>query len=306
MRIAIMAAGGVGAFFGARLAEAGHDVFFVARGAHLQAIRSNGLKIQSALGDIHLVKPNVTDDPASIGPVDIVLFAVKLWDTERAGELVRPLIGPETRVVTVQNGVDSVERLEPILGKEIVVGGSAYISAFISQPGVIAHTGNFARIVCGRSDGKQDATLAAFVEAAKAANTDISLSDDIDRIRWEKFAFLVPFSGATASMRSSIGPIREDPDTREFFRSLISEVVDVARAKGISISDKFIEERMKFMDSAPAEFKASMLHDLENGNRLELDWLAGKVAALGRELSVPTPANSAVYAILKLHRMGRS
>jgi 2-dehydropantoate 2-reductase len=306
MRIAIMAAGGVGGYFGARFAEVGHDVFFVARGAHLQAIRSNGLKIQSALGDIHLVKPNVTDDPREIGQVDVVLFAVKLWDTERAGELVRPLIGKDTRVVTVQNGIDSVERLEPVLGADVVVGGSAYISAFISAPGVITHTGNFGRIVCGRSDRKQDATLTAFVAAAKAANTDISLSDDIDRIRWEKFAFLVPFSGATASMRSSIGPIREDPDTREFFRNLMTEVVAVAHAKGISISDKFIEERMKFLDSTPSEFKASMLHDLESGNRLELDWLAGKVAELGRELSVPTPANAAVYAILKLHRMGRS
>jgi 2-dehydropantoate 2-reductase len=306
MRIAIMAAGGVGGYFGARLAEAGNDVLFIARGSHLQSMRENGLNIVSPLGDVYLAEPNVTDDPCEIGPVDAILFAVKLWDTEEAGKLIRPLVGPDTRVVTVQNGIDSVERLRPILGEETVVGGLAYISALISAPGVITHTGNFARIVCGRSDGKADAKLSAFVKAAKEAKINIGLSDDIDREIWEKFAFLVAFSGATASMRMPLGPIVKDPDTRKFFRNLMEESVAVAQAKGIAIADNFVAERMKFADTAPDNFKASMLHDLENRHRLELDWLAGKVAELGRELDVPTPANEAVYAILKLHRMGRS
>lgn len=304
MRIAIMAAGGVGGYFGARFAEAGHEVHFVARGAHLQAIRAKGLAIVSPLGDVHLEKPNVTDDPAAIGPVDVVLFAVKLWDTEQAGELTRALVGPGTRVITLQNGVDSVERLEPILGQEAVVGGSAYISALISAPGVITHTGNFARFVCGHSDGRTDEALAGFVEAAGAAGIDVALSDDIDRARWEKFAFLVAFSGATAAMRMPIGPIREDPDTRKFAHDLVVETVSVSRAKGIEIADEFVAERMAFADRLPPGFKSSMLHDLEHGNRMELDWLAGKVSQLGRQFGVPTPANDAVYAILKLHRMG--
>jgi 2-dehydropantoate 2-reductase len=305
MRLAIMAAGGVGGYFGARLAEAGNDVLFIARGAHLQSMRENGLKIVSPLGDAHLTDPNVTDDTSEIGPVDAILFAVKLWDTEEAGKLIRPLVGSDTRVITLQNGIDSVERLQPILGEDAVVGGLAYISALISEPGVITHTGQFARIVCGRSEGKPDEKLAAFVKAAKAAKINIDLSDDIDREIWEKFVFLVAFSGATASMRSPIGPIREDPDTRKFFRNLMEECVAVARARGITIADDFVAERMKFADSTPAKFKASMFHDLETGHRLELDWLAGKVAELGRELDIPTPANEAVYAILKLHRMGR-
>lgn len=305
MRIAVMAAGGVGGYFGARFAEAGHEVHFVARGAHLEAIRSNGLKVISPLGDIHLAKPNVTDDPDTIGPVDVVLFAVKLWDTEQAGEKTRALTGPDTRVITLQNGIDSVERLQPILGHDAVVGGSAYISALISAPGIITHTGNFARFACGRTDGKTDAVLADFVETANAAGVDVSLSDEIDRVLWEKFVFLVALSGATASMRMPIGPIREDPDTRKFFYDLVQEVVALARVHGIGITDEFVALRMKFGDALPPVFKASMLHDLENGNRLELDWLAGKVSQLGRKLDVPTPANDAVYAILKLHRMGR-
>ncbi len=304
MRIAVMAAGALGAYFGARMAAAGHDVFFIARGANLEAIKANGLKIESVHGDLHLPNPNVTDDPAKIGPVDIVLFAVKLWDTEKAAEQALPLVGPDTRVITLQNGVDSPERLAPILGADRVVAGSAYIATVLSAPGVVTHTSPFARMVCGRIDGKPDARLKAFTDAAQAAGIDITLSDAIDRERWQKFVFLVGLSGATASTRKPLGPILQDPDTRAFFRSLMSEVVAVGGAKGVSLPADFVDGRMKFGELSPPNFKASMLHDLERGNRLELDWLAGKVVELGRVLGVPTPANEAVYAVLKLHRMG--
>lgn len=305
MRIAVMAAGAVGGYFGARMAAAGHDVSFIARGAHLEAIETNGLKVESALGDLHLPRPSVTDDPAKIGPVDIVLFAVKLWDTEAAAEQARPLVGPKTRVITLQNGVDSPERLAPILGAETVVAGSAFISTVISAPGVVTHTGKFARMVCGRVDGQPDARLKAFTDAAQTAAIDIVLSDTIDRERWQKFVFLVGLSGATGSTRRPLGPILQDPDTRALFHSLMREVVAIGRAKGVSLPADFADERMKFGDSSHPDFKASLLHDLERGNRLELDWLAGKVVEFGRALGVPTPANAAVYAILKLHRMGR-
>jgi 2-dehydropantoate 2-reductase len=306
MRIAVMAAGAVGGYFGARLAAAGHDVAFIARGAHLDAIRRDGLKVESTLGNL-LIKPaNVSDDPNAVGPVDIVLFAVKLWDTEKAGGQARPLIGERTRLITFQNGIDAVERLAPILGADRVAGGAAYIATVISAPGVISHTSPFARIRFGRSGGKADPELAAFAETAAKAGIDVTLSDNIDVDLWKKFVFLVALSGATAATRQPVGPIRADPDTRAFFHDLMREVVAVARARKIDLPLEFVDEQIKFGDAAPEGFKASMLHDLERGNRLELDWLSGKVVELGRQLGVATPANEAVYRVLKLHRMGRA
>ena len=306
MRIAAMAAGAVGGYFGARMAAAGHDVFFIARGGNLAAIRKNGLKIESVHGDLHLPKPNVTDDPASVGPVDIVLFAVKLWDTEKAAELTRPMVGPNTRVITLQNGVDSVERVAPVLGADTTVGGVTYIATVIDSPGVIKHTSAFAKIRFGRTDKKPDATLDAFVAAGQAAKLDIDLSTDIERERWEKFIFLSAMAGATATFRSSIGPIAADPETREFFRQLMEEAFAVGRAKGVALDHAYVDERLAFITTkVEPGMKASMAHDLERGNRLELDWLAGKVRDLGRELGVPTPASDIVYKVLKLHRMGR-
>ncbi len=305
MRIAVMAAGALGGYFGARLAAAGHDVFFIARGSNLEAIRKNGLKVESVHGNLHLPKPNATDDPAGVGPVDIVLFAVKLWDTEKAAVQARPLVGPHTRLITLQNGVDSMERIAPVLGTDNVVAGCAYIAAAVSVPGVIAHTSPFARVVCRRTDGKPDPHLKAFIDAAKQAGLDITLSNAIDRERWQKFVFLIGLSGATATTRQPLGPILADPDTREFFCSLMCEVVAVGRAKGVPIPEDFAKDRMTFAEASPPTFKASMLHDLERGNRLELDWHAGKVVEFGRSVGVPTPANNAVYVMLKLHRMGK-
>lgn len=306
MRIAAMAAGAVGGYFGARMAAAGHDVFFIARGANLAAIKNNGLKIESVHGDLHLPKPNVTDDPKSVGPVDIALFAVKLWDTEKAAELAKPLVGPNTRVITLQNGIDSVERVAPILGADKTVGGVTYIATVIGAPGVIKHTSQFAKIRFGRADNKPDAALDAFVAAGKAAKLDIDLSADIARERWEKFIFLTAMAGSTATLRSSIGPIAADPDTRTFFGDLMNEAYAVGRAKGVALDHAFVDERLAFIGSDKIDpgMKASMAHDLERGNRLELDWLAGTVRGLGRELGVPTPASDTVYTVLKLHRMG--
>ena len=306
MRIAVMAAGAVGGYFGARMAAAGHEVHFIARGALLEAIRNNGLKIESPLGDLHLKDAKATDDPKTIGPVDIVMFAVKLWDAEKAAEQARPLVGAATRVITLQNGVDSVERLAPILGADNVVGGTAYIATVMASPGVISHTSAFATIRCGRTDGRPDPLLQHFAEAAKAAGIDITVVDDMQRERWQKFIFLTAVSGSTATTRLPLGPVMEHAETKAFFRQLMEEVMAVGRRKGVALDPAYIEERMAFAEQAPKTMKASMLHDLERGNRLELDWLAGKVVALGRELGVPTPANEAVYAVLEPHRMGRA
>jgi len=306
MRIAAMAAGAVGGYFGARMAAAGHEVFFIARGANLAAIKANGLKLESVHGDLHLPKPNVTDDPKSVGPVDIVLFAVKLWDTESAAEQTRPLVGPATRVITLQNGVDSVERIAPILGADRTCGGAAYIASVIGSPGVIKQTSHFAKMRFGRADKRPDATLQAFANAGKAAKLDVDISPDINVELWEKFIFLTAMAGSTASMRAPIGVIRADPELRGFFRALMEEAYAVGKAKGVALAPDFIEGRMAFMmNTVEPGMKASMAHDLERGNRLELDWLTGKVRALGRALNIPTPASDTVYTVLKLHRMGK-
>ena len=304
MRIAVMAAGGVGGYFGARLAAAGHDVVFFARGAHLDAIRKNGLRVESPLGSLHLPEVTATDDPAGIAPVDLVLFAVKLWDTERSAEQLRPLIASHTRVITLQNGVDSVDRLAPILGAANVVGGSTYVVTVIGEPGIIRHTSPFARVRCGRLDGRPDNVLAGYVEQIRAAGIEIVLSDQMKTELWKKFVLLSGTSSVTASTRQPLGPILADPDTRALFFTLMGEAQAVGTAAGVAFGPDYQEELQRAVDAFPPTMKASMAHDLERGNRLELDWLAGTVVKLGRQYGIPTPANAAVYAVLKPHRLG--
>jgi 2-dehydropantoate 2-reductase len=300
-----MAAGAVGGYFGARMAAAGHDVAFIARGAHCDAIRRDGLRIESFHGDLHLKDVNVTDDSKQVGPVDVVLFAVKLWDTETAGEQARPLVASNTRVITLQNGVDSVERLAPILGDNVTVGGSTYVVATIVRPGVIRQTGSMAKANCGRLDGRPDPVLASYVEQLKAANIDITLTDHMLLDLWKKFVLLSGTSGITASTRQPLGVIRDDADMRAFFYKLMNETMAVGRAAGVEFPSDFPAELDRSVAAFPPLMKASMANDLAVGNRLELDWLAGKVVALGRQYGISTPSHEAVYAILKPYRMGR-
>jgi 2-dehydropantoate 2-reductase len=248
---------------------------------------------------------NVTDDPRQVGPVDMVLFAVKLWDTETAGEQTRLLVGSNTRVITLQNGVDSVERLVPILGDNAMIGGTTYVVATIARPGVIRHAGTIARIRCGRLDRRPDAVLAGYVEQTKAANIDITLTDHILLDIWKKFVLLSGTSGITASTRQPLGVIRDDEDMRAFFYKLMQETIAVGRAAGVEFSPDFPAELDRSVAAFPPMMKASMANDLDAGNRLELDWLAGRIVALGRKYGIPTPAQEAVYAILKPYRMGR-
>lgn len=304
MRIAVMAAGAVGGYYGARMAAAGHDVTFIARGAHRDAIRRDGLKIESTLGDLHLKDVKVTDDPKQVGPVDLVLFAVKLWDTETAGEQTRPLVGSGTRVITFQNGVE--ERLAPILGDDVMVAGATYVVTKIAGPGVIRHTGAMAIVRCGRLDRRPDAVLAGYVEQMKAAGIDVALADNMLLDLWKKFVVLSGTSGITASTRQPLGVIRDDPDMRAFFFKLMHETMAVGRAVGVEFPPDYPAELERAVAGFPPTMKASMANDLEAGNRLELDWLAGKVVALGRKYGIATPAQEAVYAILKPYRMGRA
>ncbi len=304
MRIAIVGAGGVGGYFGARLAAAGHDVRFLARGAHLAAMRENGLRVESALGDLHLHPVTASDRAEDLGPADVVLFSVKLWDTESAAEVVRPLLGPDTPVITFQNGVDSVPRLDSVLGPGHAVGGVCHIAAVIGAPGVIRHTGTLARLWVGRAEGGAGRNIEAFAQAGQAAGVEIEVAPDIRRNIWEKFVFLAPFSGVTSLTRLPIGPIRDDADTRALLRAAVDEAVAVARAEGVELPVDQGERVMAFVDGLPHEMKSSMLGDLERGARLELPWLSGAVVRLGAQHGLPTPTHTFIATALKLHAAG--
>jgi 2-dehydropantoate 2-reductase len=305
MRIAVVGAGGVGGGFGAALAKAGADVTFIARGAHLAAMKSTGLKVISQRGDIHLVPTKATDDPAEIGPVDIVLFCVKLWDVESAGERIKPLIGPGTAVIPLQNGIDAPERLLPILGKEAVMGGVAQISASITAPGVITQVGTFMRMIFGELDGSRSKRAEDFLALCQKAGFDSTLSEQILTELWMKFVLLAANASITALARQPIGQLRDDPDIRPVFIAAYQEVIDVARAKGVALPSDALNRVLEFNRHAPPTMRASMALDLERGNRLELPWLGGKVAELGRQLGVPTPTHGVMYAMLKPYVMGK-
>ena len=305
MRIVIMGAGGLGGYFGARLAAAGNDVAFVARGAHLAAIREHGLRVESARGDLHLRDVAATDDPATLAPADVVMIAVKLWDTEAAAEAVKPLVRPGTAVVSFQNGVSKDEVLTRILGREAVIGGVGQIGVVIASPGVIRHTGTMAKLIFGELDNAR--TPARRGVAGRLHRRGNRRRDRRPTSTWRSgrsSPSWSPMSACTASMRSSIGPIRTNPQTRGFLLDITREVVAVGQALGVRLADDFAEERMRFVETLPPQMTASMQGDLARGNRLELPWLSGAVVELGRRVGVPTPLNRAVADILALYVNG--
>jgi 2-dehydropantoate 2-reductase len=304
VRIAVMGTGGVGGYFGARLALGGHDVAFVARGRQLEALRTHGLRVESPLGDAHLPAVTVTDDPAELKPVDMVLFGVKLWDTEAAAELIKPLLAEHTGVVSFQNGVVKDDILRRSLGDEHVVGGVCYIAATIAEPGLIRHSGTLQKLVFGEYDGTSSARMREFYDACAGSGIDVELSAQIERTIWEKFVFLVGLSGTTSTSRSTIGPIREHPRARAFLHDVMAEVVAVARAQGVPLPADFADDRLAFVDQVPAGMTSSMHHDLERGNRLEVAWLSGDVVERGAAFGVPTPCNRAIMDILSVHSEG--
>src|SRR3954468_6897203 len=304
MRIAVVGAGGVGGGFGAALAKAGADVTFIARGAHLAAMKSQGLKVVGGRGETQVVPTQATDDPSSIGVVDVVLFCVKLWDVESAGAAIKPLVGPNTAVIPLQNGIDAAERLLPILGPKAVMGGVAQISASITAPGVIQQVGTFMRMIFGEVDGTRSARAEAFLALCQKAGFDATLSEQIGTELWMKFILLATNAGITAATRRPLGELREDPDIRPVMLAAVREVFAVGKAKGIALPADAVDKVLDFIGHAPPAMKASMALDLERGNRLELPWLNGKVVELGRQLGIPTPTHSMMYAVLKPYVMG--
>jgi 2-dehydropantoate 2-reductase len=304
VKIAVVGTGGVGGYFGARLAAGGNDVTFVARGRHLEAIQRNGLTIQSSRGDLHLDNVHAIDSVQNIETVDLILIAVKLWDTEEIAQSLRPLTEQGAAVLSLQNGVEKDTVLRRFLPPDSILGGVCYISASIVTPGIIGHNGAIQRIVFGEYSGKESARTHLFLEACRRAAIDADTSPDIQRLIWEKFVFLVGLSGTTTSMRQTIGSIRGNPKTRAFLLDLMREVVDLGRSEGVHLPENYATDRLNFCDSLPASMTTSMHADLERGNRLELPWLSGAVTRMAKDRNVSTPLNRAVSDILEPYVLG--
>jgi 2-dehydropantoate 2-reductase len=280
-------------------------VIFVARGAHLAALRRNGLKIMSPRGSLHLPKVKTAEAIAEIEAADLVVVSVKLWDTETVAASLEPIAKRGAAIVSFQNGVQKDDLLRAYVPPDSVMGAVCYIAAAISEPGIIRHTGTMQRLVFGEYGGRQSTRSEAFLTACQKADIDAELTDAIERLIWEKFVFLVGLSGMTSKFRLPIGPIREDSEKRAMLLESMREVVTVGRAKGVPLRLDFAEDRLAFCDTLPAAMTSSMEVDLERGKRMELPWLSGTVVQLGAQFGVPTPANTAIVAELAPHVQGR-
>jgi 2-dehydropantoate 2-reductase len=298
MKIAVMGPGGVGGYFGARLAAAGNDVTFVARGAHLDAMRRNGLRLDSELGALHLNPVKVVADAREIAAADAVIFAVKMRDTESAAQSLKPLVAKGAAVFTFQNGVESAERVGRIVGAGNVVPGVARIGSHISEPGVIKQTGTFCRLEFAEAEGKPSARVTALLEACKLAGFDAVAPQSIGREVWMKFAMLAPLSGMTALTRGPIGPVRANTQSRALLEAAVKETVAVGVALETGLEPADAGAVMKLIDGFPTTLMASMAHDLLTGKPIELDGLSGAVARLGKQSGVPTPTHTFIAQAL--------
>jgi 2-dehydropantoate 2-reductase len=296
-----MGAGAIGGYVGGHLTAAGEDVSFIARGPHLEAMRRGGLRVESGDRLLDLPAVTATNDPMEIGAVDLVLFTVKLYDTEEAARSLAPLVAKHTRVLTLQNGIDSVDLLSQFVPRDRIIQGVIYLSAVITSPGHIKSPGGSRRVVVDRAG--DDPVVAAFREAGKGG-LDIETTDAIHIAMWEKFIRIAAFSGASTLMRSRLGPIMQHSETRAFLRQLVEEGIAIAVASGCNLDVAFADATMAFSASFPPGVRSSMAEDLERGKRLELNWLSGRLHALGITHGVPTPAHSAVYRGLALYANG--
>jgi len=304
MKIAIFGSGGVGGYFGGRLAAAGEDVTFLARGAHLTAMQKEGLHIASPLGDLHLPSVQATDRPQAIGPVDVVLFTVKLYDVDASAATLSPLIGPDTVVITLQNGVDAMDMVAKHVGADHVAGGAAYIVVVIDKPGHLRHTAA-QQLVFGERDSRRSDRLVAFEQAGIRAGFQAKASTDVQSLLWTKFVRLATWSGMTTATRSPMGVVRDTPETYDMMIAAIEEAIAVGTAKGVKFPPDLMESTINQIKTFPAASKSSMLEDFERGRRLELPWLSGAVVRIGKEVGVPTPIHQFITTILTPFVNGR-
>jgi 2-dehydropantoate 2-reductase len=308
MHFAIMGSGAVGGYYGAKLARAGQQVSFVARGAHLKALRERGMLVWSPLGDF-TVRARAEDDTAAIGPVDVVLYAVKTYDNAAALPLLTPLLGPDSVVITLQNGVDSVDDVAAAVGRERVLGGPTYIATALSAPGFIEQTGTHRRIVFGEAFGQTggvSARVQAIAEVMQRADIQAEPVPDARVPLWDKFIYLAPFASFTGAARLPIGPLWADPFIREQFLAAVREVETVARAEGVAIKDDVMERVIGYVDALPPSTRSSLLIDLQAGKRIEVESLTGSAVRRGKAAGVPTPVLAGLYAALRPWAKGKS
>jgi len=302
MRFAILGSGAVGGYYGARLARAGHDVTFIARGAHLAAIRQDGLLIRSPmLGDL-TVNAAAEEDTTRVGYVDVVILAVKTYDNATALPLIAPMLGPNSAVLTIQNGVDSPQEIAAVIGEPPVIGGATYIATALISPGVIEHTGTHRRIVFGEVFGelpRLSSRVRAIHDALSSADIQSEAVDDGRVPIWEKFIFLVALAGFTGGARLSIGPLWNDPEIRAQFLEGCREIERVARAEGIPIRPDVIERINSYVSGIPGTMRSSLLIDLSQGKRIEVDALQGSIVRRAAKAGIPVPIMSTLYALLK-------
>lgn len=303
MRIAVIGAGGTGGYYGAQLQRSGKDVAFVARGAHLSAMRRRGLRVESVIAEPLTLHVRATDQPEEIGPVDFVLFTVKSYDTPAAAGLLPPLIGEETGVVTLQNGVDNVDALVEAVGRRHVLGGLCRIFSAIAEPGVIRHTGGPRSVVFGELDGSVTPRAQAMLEACRTAGIPTELSPQILVDMWGKYLFITAQGGMTALTRLPIGAILATPETRAMYLNAAAEVAEVGRAHGVPIPPGERERVLKFAQALEPGLFSSLYHDLAHGNRMEVEALPGNVVRLGQRYGIPTPVCGAIYAALLPHEI---
>jgi 2-dehydropantoate 2-reductase len=305
MRIAVMGTGGTGGYFGGLLARAGEDVTFIARGDHLEAIRKNGLTIKSVLAGDFSIPANATNNIHDIGPVDFVLFCVKAYDNTAAAEQIRPLTGPETVVLSVQNGIDNEQQIGDVIGPEHIVGCVSYVSSTIESPGVIAQMAGPGKIVLGEMQGGTSARTEALQSMLQNSGITAELHSDIQVALWQKFLAICGVNGITALTRLPMGEILACEETRNLMRGTMEEVEAVARASGAALPGDCVDQSMDLFSSLEPSIRGSMYYDLAAGRRLELDVLNGTLVRLGGEHGIPTPINFAIYAALKPYLNGQ-
>jgi len=305
MRIAVMGTGGTGGYFGGLLARAGEEVTFIARGAHLEAIRKNGLAIKSVLAGDFTISAKATDNTDDMGPVDFVLFCVKAYDNASAADQIRPLIGPDTVVLSVQNGIDNEQQIGKVIGSEHIVGCVSYVSSTIESPGVIAQTGGPGKIVFGEMQGGRSARTETLQSTLENSGITAELHSDIQTALWQKFLGICGVNGITALTRLPLGEILACEETRNLMRGTMQEVEAVARASGAALPEGSADQSMDFFSSMGPSVRGSMYYDLAAGRRLELEVLNGTVVRLGGEHGIPTPINFAIYAALKPYLNGQ-
>jgi len=298
VKILIMGTGGVGGYYGGLLAQQGNEVIFIARGAHLYAIRHEGLKVKSVHGDFTVFPANATDNPANVGPVNLVLFCVKTYNTDEAAEAIRPAVGSQTVVISLQNGIDAAERIGNVIGLEHVIGGVTWLSSAVESPGVIKQISQFRRIVFGELDGSRSARIQSIYEVLRNTGITVEISENIQKVLWKKFVFISAASGLGSLTRLSMGDYRSVPETRNLLSGIMQEVEALARAQGITLDPDVVQKSLEFTDNAAPHIKPSMQLDVETGHRTELESMIGVIGRKGHKLGVPTPVSDFVYASL--------